>query len=166
MINEIPEQFVEGFNEAAEQPYEDAIEITRFAGIGIQYTPSLSYLLTKLEIMLTFGDTPPKRNLNVQISSDYRGKPSDIELSSASFVPKKAYGDWNEIALKPVSLVKHRRYWLIINPNRCPTGLVQAKTGDEYTLCVKKVERWATPEEFKGGKVMVRFYGKIIPVSY
>lgn len=166
MINEISEQFVEGFNEAAEQRYEDTLGITRFAGIGIAYTPSMSYLLTKLEIKLTFGDLPPDSNLNVQICSDYRDKPSDIELSSASFVPKSIYGDWNEITLKPVSLVKNRKYWLTINPNRCPTALIQAKTGDECTFCVQIGEKWETPPaEFKDGKVMVRFYGKIIPVS-
>lgn len=166
MINEISEQFVEGFNEAAEQSYEGNLVITRFAGIGMQYTPSLSYLLTRLEIMLTFGEIPPNSNLDVQISSDYGDKPSDIELSSASFAPKMARGDWNEIALKPVSLVKDRKYWLIINPNRCPTALLQAKTGDECTFYVKIGEKWETPPaEFKDGKVMVKFYGKIIPVS-
>ncbi|MGB5926457.1 MAG: hypothetical protein WBH01_10320 [Dehalococcoidia bacterium] len=165
MTNGILEQFVEGFNEAAEQSYEDAIEITRFAGIGIEYTPSVNYIPTRLEIMLSFGRISPKRNLTVQISSDYRGKPSDIELTSGSLAPKKEYGDWNEIELKPVLLIRDRKYWLIINPNRCPTALIQAKTGDEYELSMKQGERWVTPEGFKSGKVMVRFYGKIASVS-
>lgn len=167
MINEIPEQFVEGINEAAEQSDEDTLPITRFAGIGIQYTPSLSYLLTKSEIMLTFGNIPPNIKLDVQISSDYGDKPSDIELSSASFAPRKVYGDWNEIALKPVSLVKDRKYWLIINPNRCPTALIKPRIGNKCTFYVKMGERWTTPPaEFQDGSVMVKFYGKIIPVSY
>lgn len=168
MINEIPEQFVEGINEAAEQSNEDALAITQFAGIGIRYIPFLSYLLTKLEIMLTFGDIPPNIKLDVQISSDYGDKPSDIELSSASFTPKKVYGDWNAITLKPVSLVKHSTYWLIINPNRCPTALIKARMRrNTCTFYVKRGERWTTPPaEFQDGSVMVKFYGKIIPVSY
>jgi len=166
MINEMPEQFVEGLNEAAEQSYEDTLVITEFVGIGILYVPSLSYLLTRLEMMLAFGDIPPNGKLDVHVSSDYGLKPSDIELSSASLVPKKLQGDWNEIRVGPVSLVKGRRYWLIINPNRCRTALIKARKGSESTFCVKRAEIWTkAPEEFKGS-VMIRFYGKIIPVSY
>jgi hypothetical protein len=166
MLNEIPEQFVEGINEAAEQSYEDTLVITEFVGTGIYYNPSVSYLLTRLEMMLTFGDIPPDGKLDVHVSSDYGLKPSDIELSSASLVPKKLQADWNEIRVEPVSLVKGRSYWLIINPNRCRTALIKARKGSESTFCVKRAEKWTeAPDEFKHGSVMVRFYGKILPVS-
>jgi hypothetical protein len=177
MINDLPEQFVEGINEAAEQLYDEAIDITRFTGVGIQYTPSLSYLLTKVEIMLSFGNIPADGMLDLQVSSDYGDRPSDIKLTSVSFKPKKVYGDWYEIAFNPVSIVKDRKYWLIINANRYQTALIRAKTGNDCTFSVRRGEKWRTltktsagmaiPEEFIGGKaIMVRFYGRIIPLSY
>ena len=167
MLDELfPVHFVEGLNEGAEQFYEDTMVITRYSGTGIQYTPQVSYVMTKLEIMMTFGDLPPKARIGVNLCWDYDEKPSDIILSSGDFVPKTAHGGWCEVTLKPISVIKGRKYWVTIHPNGCPTALIRAEKGRDCLLSVRTERKWeAPPEEVRYCKVMLRFYGRILPFS-
>lgn len=167
MLDELfPIQFVEGLNEGAEPSEEDSIVITRYSGFGIQYIPSLSYSLTGLEMMLVFGDFREGTQISVEISSDYNEKPSDIILSSGSFVPKVVYGEWREVTLKPVSVIRNKKYWVIVHPNGCPTSFVKADKGKGYILSGKRDAKWRTPlDSLKEGEVMLKFYGRILPIS-
>ena len=170
MLDEIcPVQFVEGLNEGAESSEEGTIRITQFSGFGVQYIPSLSYSLTRLEIMFTFGDIPEGAEIRVDLCSDYDEKPSDIVLSSGSFPPKTPYAGWREVMLKPISVIRNRKYWVTIHPNRCPVALIEADKGQGYILSGKRDTRWKTPSVdnvlVEKGKVMLRFYGRVLPIS-
>lgn len=169
MLDEIcPVQFVEGLNEGAEpSDYdEDVIVITSYSGFGIQYAPSLSYILTRLEIMLTFGDIPEGAQIRVDLYSDYEDKPSDIVLSSGSFIPKVVERGWKEVILEPVAVIRGRKYWVTIHPNRCPTVVSEAKKGHGFMLSGKRDEKWRTPfDDIEKGKVMLRFYGRVVPIA-
>lgn len=166
MLDELfPVQFVEGLNEGAELSDINSLVITGYSGVGIQYTPSLSYSLTKLETILTFGNSLDGAEIKICIYSDYKDKPSDIQLSSGSFVPKKVYGEWRIVTLNPISIIKGRRYWITIHPNGYAVAFVIPKTGQNSILSFKKFKKWeALPEYAEGGKVMFKFYGRILPV--
>lgn len=168
MLNELfPVHFVEGLNEGAEPSGEGTIVITSYSGTGLQYIPTVSYILTRLEIILTFGEIPEGAEIRVNLCSDYDEKPSDIVLGSGSFVPEKGVlGGWQEVTLKPISVIRNRKYWVTIHPNRCPTALIRAEKGQGSVLSVKTETRWKTPpERVKVGEVMLRFYGIILPIS-
>ena len=167
MLDEIcPVQFVDGLNEGAEPSGGDSIVITKYSGTGIQYIPKVSYSLTKLEMMMTFGYLPQEAQIKVNLCSDYDERPSDIILSSGSFVPKSVYAGWYEVTLKPVSVIKNKKYWITVHPNGCPTGLIRAGKGESCLLSVMTDNRWAAPpEDIKDGKVMFKLYGRIFPVS-
>ncbi len=167
MLDELfPVQFVEGLNEVAEPSDEDTIVITRYLGAGIQYIPQVSYILTRLEIMLVFGDFQKEAQITINVCTDYNDKPSDIVLSSGSFVPKSVYQEWREVTLKPTSMIRNRKYWVTIHHNGFPTGLVRAEKGKDWLLSVKRDKRWgAPPEDIKDGKVMLRFHGRILAIS-
>lgn len=172
MLDEIcPVQFVEGVNEGEEQLDETTIEITHHLGTGLQYIPKTSYSLTRLQVILILGETilgetRKDTQIRVDLCSDYKGKPSDIVLGSGSFVPKRGYGEWQEVAFKPVSLIKNWNYWITIHPSGCQVALLQAQKGQSLVLSVKSLNKWGIPPaEPKEGKVMLRFYGRILPIS-
>ena len=167
MLDEIcPVQFIEGLNEGAKPSNEDAIEITRYSGIGLQYAPQVSYILTRLEIMLVFGDFQKEAKITVNLCSDYDDKPSDIVLTSGSFVPKSVYAGWREVTLKPTSVIRNRKYWVTIHHNGFPTVLIRAEKGKGWLLSIRRGQRWeAPPEDIKDGNVMLRLYGRILPIS-
>lgn len=169
MLDEIcPIQFVEGLNEGADLSDVDSVVITYYSSVGLLYIPKVSYSLTRLEIMLTFGDFLEGTQIRVELCSDYEDKPGDIILSSGSFVPKEVYGGWREVTLKPVSVIKNMKYWVTIHPNGCPTAFIAPKKGKDYTLSVKTGtnSKWETPpEDVNSRKVMLRFHGRIFPVS-
>lgn len=169
MLDEIcPVQFIEGMNEGAETSDVESIVITRYSCVGILYIPKVSYSLTSLEIMFTFGEFLEGTQITIELCSDYDEKPSDIILSSGSFVPKEVYGGWREVTLKPISVLRNTKYWVTIHPTGYPTAFVAPKEGKDYTLSVKTGtnSKWETPtEDVNSRKVMLRFYGRIFPVS-
>lgn len=167
MLDELfPVQFVEGINEGAEPSNKETIVISNYSGTGLQYIPKVSYSLTRLEIMFTFGNIPEGAEIKVDLCSDYDEKPSDIVLSSGSFPPKTVYGGWREVTLKPVSVIRNRKYWVTIHPNRCPTALIRAQEGQGCLFSVRTDTRWEIPPDtVKEGKVMLRFYGRVLPIS-
>lgn len=161
-----PEQFVEGINEGEEYLDDTMFEITDYLGTGLQYIPKTSYSLTRLQVILTFGEIPKDTQIRVDLCSDYNGKPSDIVLGSGSFVPKGVHIEWQEVAFKPISLIKKWNYWITIHPNGCPTALIEAQKGQSLVLSVRRGNKWSIlPAELKEGKVMLRFYGRILPIS-
>lgn len=169
MLDEIcPIQFVEGLNEGADLSDVDSVVITSYSSVGLQYIPKVSYSLTRLEIMLAFGDFQKEVNIEVELCSDYEEKPSDIVISSGSFNPKTVHAGWREVTLKPISVLRIMKYWIIIHPNGCPTAFVAPKEGKDYILSVKTGinSKWETPpEDVNLRKVMLRFHGRIFPVS-
>ena len=169
MLDELcPIQFVEGMNEGAETSDVESIVITCYSRVGILYIPKVSYSLTSLEIMLTFGDYQNGAQINVELCSDYEDKPSDIVISSGSFDPKTFYGGWREVTLKPVSVLRNMKYWVTIHPNGFPMAFLAPKNGTDYTLSVKTGtnSKWETPpEDISSRKVMLRFHGRVFPVS-
>ena len=167
MLDELcPVQFVDGMNECADLSDVDSINITSQSVVGLQYTPKVSYSLTKLEIMLAFGKPQKITQIKVDFCSDYGDKPSDIVMNSGSITPGKVYPEWREVILKPVSLIKTFRYWVVIYPNDCPTAIIAPKNGKEYPLMVNIFKRWVElPEYINGIRVMCRFYGRILPTN-
>ena len=169
MLDEIcPVQFVDGMNEGAETSDVESIVITTYSCVGILYIPKVSYSLASLEMMLGFGDFQKGAQINVELCSDYEDKPSDIVISSGSFDPKTVYGGWREVTLKPVSVLKNMKYWVKIHPNGFPMAFIAPKEGTDYTLSVKPGthSKWETlPEDVSSRKVMLRFHGRILPVS-
>ncbi len=167
MLDELfPVQFVEGLNEGADPSDEEAIGITGYLGTGIQYIPKVSYSLTRLEMMMAFGDLPEEAQIEVNLRTDYDERPSDIILSSGSFVPRSVYGEWHEVTLRPVSVIRNNKYWITIHPKGCPTALIRAEKGESYLLSFRPDRRWkARPEDIPDGKVMFKLYGRIIPIS-
>ncbi|MFC1865954.1 hypothetical protein ACFLYB_04510 [Chloroflexota bacterium] len=161
-----PEQYVEGINECESFNYdENPIVITQFLGTGIQYIPKTSYSLTRLQIVLVFGELPQDASIEFNLQSDYGDEPSDIVLRSANFVPVEVGAGWKEIKCEPVSLVKGRKYWLAIHPKGCPTVITQAVKGDNIPISFKALNRWKKSPDVAKGKIMLRFFGRIFPVS-
>ena len=169
MLDEIcPVQFVEGMNEGAVTQNVETIVISGYSLIGLPYTPKVSYSLVRLEMMLTFGQFREGAQIEVELRSDYDEKPSDIILSSGSFVPKRVYGEWREVTLNPISVLRNTRYWVTIRTGGCPTAFVAPKEGTDYELSVLAgvSSKWEIPpEDVKNRKVMLRFHGRILPVS-
>jgi len=169
MLDEIcPVQFVGGLNEGAKPLDEDPIVITRYEGIGIQYVPEVNYILTRLEIALVFGeDCLMESQITLNFCADYDDKPSDIVLASGSFAPKPSYQGWCEVKLKPTSMIRNRKYWITIHDKGMFSGLVRAEKGKGCVLSIKQKEtRWkAPPDKIKDGKVMFRFYGRILAIN-
>ncbi len=81
MLDEIcPVQFVEGLNEGADLSDVESVVITYYSSVGLQYIPKVSYSLTRLEIMLTFGDFLEGAQIRVELCSDYEDKPMSASL--------------------------------------------------------------------------------------
>lgn len=169
MLDEIyPVQFVEGLNEGEKPLHEDSIVITRYEGIGIQYVPQVSYSLTRFEIMLVLeADFFKESQIKINLCADYDDKPSDIVLNSGSFVPEFSYPGWREVKLKPTSMIRNRKYWITIHDEGMFSGLVRAEKGKGCVLSIKQKEtRWKSPpDNIKDGKVMLRFYGRILAIN-
>ena len=168
MLDEIcPIQFVEGMNEGAETSDVESIVITTYSCVGILYVPKVSYSLTSLEVMLTFGQFREGTQIAVELCSDYEDKPSDIVLGSGNFAPKELYGRWREVTLNPISVLRNTKYWVTIH-HGCAAAFIAPKDGKDYTLSVKTgaSSEWKTLTGDVGSrKVMLRFYGRVFPVS-
>ncbi len=164
----LPVQFVEGMNEGAGMSGVDSLVITGYLAVGVLYAPTVSYSLVRLEIMLTFGELREGAQIEVELHSDYDGKPSDIVLASGSFVPKILYGEWREVTFTPVSVLRNMRYWVVVHPGSSRTAFVVPKDGTDYVLNVKPQANaeWEAPrEDVKNRKLMLKFHGRLLPLS-
>ena len=175
MANELntlfPIQFIEGINENAEYEIDEDYRLSMlpFARIAIDYRPRVASVLSRADILiLTDARTDANKPITAAIYSDYNGNPSDITLNDVdSFtlqVPREAYKVyWQQITLKPAILAPGNQYWLVLDVDRGFWALQLAKNDGATNLKVTNEKRWRTYEESHKTKVMVRFYGRLIP---
>ncbi|MBA7604142.1 hypothetical protein ES703_11261 [subsurface metagenome] len=166
MLDEIsPVQFIEGVNEYAEPLEDQGINTRGYSGVAIEYLPKLSYTLKKLDIFLKHKEPPHEGKCKVALcTSDPKGNPSDIVLSEGGFAWKQTLGDWQQVELEPIVVRPSNKYWLTIDLDGGYIVLPIAKEGDESALRFRGKERWRTHDLFKANKVMLRFYGRVLPV--
>ena len=173
MLDEIcPIQFIEGINECGEYVQKSVIGMQSYPVMAIEYIPKSSYSLTKLEICLFLPPrVPEEKTIRVALYSDYNGNPSDIVLTEGTFVPnfskEKHQFIWQEIQLSPVVVSPNNKYWVTVYPQPLSIALVDADEGVDSTLRVKKNNnKWDTlPNHIKESKVMLRFYGRVLPMA-
>lgn len=167
MLNEIfPVQFIEGVNENAEALEDQHINTMGYSGVAIEYKPKLTYSLKKLHIFVIQAETSEKHKFNVALYTDHKNNPSDIVLSKGTWDSKTEYlNGWQEVELEPTVVVRNKRYWLTIDLNERRMGLPIAKEGEEAALRFRGRKKWVIHDIFKTCKVMLRFYGRVLPIS-
>lgn len=165
MLDEIsPVQFIEGVNECAEAA-DTYINTMNYSGVAIEYIPKVSYSLKKLSIFLTHQEPLDGGKYKVALCSDYKDNPSNIPLSKGAWVSSGKLGEWQEVELeKPAVVVHNNKYWLTIDLDRGNIGLPMATEGDESALRFRGEKIWRTDDRFKTDKVMLRFYGRVLPI--
>ena len=165
MLDDIcPVQFIEGTNEYAEAG-DDYINTRGYSGVAIEYVAKTSYSLKKLDIFLTEQAPVDGGKYKVALCLDHDNSPSDIVLSEGAWARKEIFGDWQEVELdKPVVVVCNKKYWLTIDLDKGSIGLPIAKEGKESTLRFRGLKKWTTHDIFKTDRVMLRFYGRILPI--
>jgi hypothetical protein len=137
-----------------------------YSGVAIEYVPKLSYSLRKLDIFLTHQARPDGDKYKVALCSDHNGNPSDIVLSKGEWVWREKLGEWQEVELeKPIVVVCNKKYWLTIDLDKGNIGLPIAKAEEESALRFRGEKRWITHDTFKTDKVMLRLYGRVLPIA-
>jgi len=166
MLDEIcPVQFVEGVNECAEAT-DDYINTMEYSGVAIEYTPTLSYSLKRVDIFLTHQQPSNENKYKVALCTDYGNKPSDIVLSKGEWAWRDVLGDWQRVELEPVVVTCNKKYWLTIDLDKGNIGLpiAQGEEAKEVSLRFRGEYKWVIHGKFKKDKVMLRFYGRILPI--
>jgi len=168
-----PVQFIEGINECAGYTVDDdyILSMSNFVKTAIEYKPTISSILSRVDILiLTTEQTEANKRINASIYSDYHGSPSDIPLRVIDTFQMQVPGEgyqvyWQEIKLTPVVLVCNIPYWLVLDVDQSAWAFVLAKDGKQTNLLVKKDKRWKDFKEPANTKVMVRFFGRVIPFA-
>lgn len=165
MLDEIsPVQFIEGVNECAEAA-DTSIKTMNYSGVAIEYIPKVSYSLKKLSIFLTHQEPIGGGKYKVALCSDYKNNPSDIPISKGEWVSSVKSEEWQEIEFeKPAVVVRNKKYWLTIDLDRGNIGLPMAIEGDESALRFRGKKKWGTDDMFKTDKVILKFYGRVLPI--
>jgi hypothetical protein len=168
MLNDIcPIQFIEGINECAKIA-DDYINTKEYHGVAIDYCPKLTYSLNKFDIFLVHQQMPTGDKYKVALCSNYDDKPSDILLSQGEWAcGQERLNVWQEVELeKPVVVIRGNKYWLTIELGTGNIGLPIAVGEDvkETTLKFQGHKLWVSNTRFKTGKVMLKFYGRVLPV--
>ena len=169
MINELfPVQFIEGINEFARFDTSQSLQANDFGGgIAIAYTPRLNYSLCRIDIVAeVHPELLAQDRIKFSIRVNHDEKPSDITLSNGKFSQELSNTYRQTIKLdSPVVLFVGRKYWLAFE-----------RTGDEYLvfpivlgdvkseLRFKGGSKWVVENAFKTWSVVVRFYGRIVPI--
>lgn len=167
MLDEIcPVQFVDGVNEA-EEASQQKITTTHYSGVAIEYTPKLSYSLKRLGIFLTEQRAPEEDKFKVTLCLDHNNNPSDIVISEGEWIATNMLGDWQEVELKPRVVIRNEKYWLTIDVGQEGSiGLPIAKEGQKVALRFKKNKEWVihNNKNYETDTVMLRFYGRLLPI--
>ena len=166
MLDDIcPVQFIEGINEYAEAA-NSYINTMNFSGVAIEYIPKLSYSLKRFDIFLTHQESPDGGKYKVAVCPDHNDSPGDIVLSKGEWVCNPVLGEWQEVELeKPVVVIRNKKYWLTIDLDKGNIGLPMAKEGDEYALRFRTHKTWITWDIARTDKIMLRFYGRMMPIA-
>ncbi len=169
MLDELcPIQFIEGINYYEKYDLGDLVYMSSYNELAIQYKAEKSYCLTSVEPFILTNASTQEIEVAVKLYSDYDENPSDIMLSSGSLTPQipreKAYlHKWQGVALKPVSIIRGNKYWLAIsNAQIC---LQVAEKGVDCVLKARGETKWFSPKDNPTSKIMLRFYGRVLPVT-
>ena len=160
-----PYQFVEGLNEN-EEPATGRFLVWEKSGIAFPYTPLMTYSLNRIEI---FGapnnlDTPKEHNLHLH--TDFKDRPSRNSIASGKLiVPRGSSEQWLKIVMEGAIIVlAQRKYWLSLGEYPLSFSIGLAREGEDMGLRTGTNENWA-PSSLGKHKCMLRFYGRIVPIS-
>lgn len=168
MLDEIcPVQFVEGINECAKASEEEYINTMGYSGIAIEYEPKLTYSLRRFQIFVILAESSPEGfQHQVALCADHKNNPSDIVLSKGTWVSETGYiQGWQEVELEPVVVIRGKKYWLTIDLNERRIDLPISKEGEVSALRFRGGKKWITHDIFKTDRVILRFYGRILPIN-
>lgn len=168
MLDEIyPVQFVEGINHFEEFIDDQFIKTTGFSRVAIQFIPKLSYSLNAIEVfMVVEYQSHRESSFEVAVCPDFHDHPGNIQITEGTWVASEQQLAWQTMSFqKPVVVINSKKYWLTINLDSRRIGLVIAKQGDETPLRVAGAQRWRAEDSLKPQRFMLRFYGRILPLS-
>jgi len=136
--------------------------------LAIEYNPTLTYSLVKLEVLLAYGEMPSECQISVEVRSNYGDKPGDVVLSHGTLIPQKRHSciwNWDSVELEPLVVIHNKKYWVNIDTARGFFGLATAKAGREPIIMIRRDRLWVTYAEAVKGKVMLKFYGRVLPTA-
>jgi hypothetical protein len=171
MLEEIcPIQFIEGINENAKANEEAYINTMSYASVAISYDPSITYSLAGLNIFLIQAVTDDEPfNFKLSIRTDYSDNPSNIILCHGTWTNNIDYVEkWQEIWMeKPAVVIAGKRYWCVLELNKKRVGLPIAV--DEHAISsdlrFESNNRWIIEQRFPTNKVIIRFFGRVLPIN-
>ena len=176
MLDEIcPVQFIEGINECGKCNTQNFLDIQGYQFVAIEYNPESTYCLTALEILIDHSPALGAREFDIALHSDYDGRPSDIILSRGKLATKVnsesvgtqfvRFVDWGKVDLNPVVVIRSSKYWITTRPDGRQLSLATAVDGDTTNMMAAESGKWRPDKLFSDWKCMLRFYGRILPVS-
>jgi hypothetical protein len=157
-----PVQFIEGRNKYVEPEKPSEISPTAY----IEYVPRVSYSLARVDIFINLAAAVSEHQDNrFVIYADYLEHPTDIMLTEGnmSFEPgEQPLQSWRTIEIaRPVVLIAHKRYWLQFAENKTEFAFVSGSKGDQIVTKSRPDKHWET----KSDVLMLRFYGRILPLA-
>lgn len=170
MLDEIcPVQFIEGVNENGEinRGKGGSIQIGHLRDIAIGFTPSRTFLLSRIEICLLWNEFSEPVEYEVKLYPDYNNNPAGIVLREGKLGFSKTSGglDWCNIDLnQPVVVFAGDNYWLGLESWNARFLLLQAKEGKRVPFSEGKPGDWFSGTDDKY-QFMLRLYGRVVPVA-
>lgn len=176
MLEDIyPVQFIEGFNYGEEPNTENFLEIGGYPAIAIEYKPKSPYCLVELEILVV-TEVLDVREFRVVLCPNYRGKPTDPALAEGKLAIKsgselsgtgvRVIANWEKVVFGSAAVVTSKdTYWVVLYPKGITLKLITAIDGEPTHMMAYRGRKWQTDDIFSGWKCMLRFYGRMVPVS-
>jgi hypothetical protein len=158
-----PVQFIEGRNKFAEPAKASDISTEAY----LEYVPKVSHSVARIDIFIGWS-TKIRANQNNRfvIFADYLDHPTDIILTEGNMSfekGEKPSADWRTIEItQPVVLISHKRYWLQFPDSKTKFVYYIGSKGDQIVTKYKLNAKWET----KSNVLMLRFYGRILPLAY
>ena len=163
-----PIQFIEGLNEGAEPADRKHIRIDVYEAVAIEYTPAVTFCMTNVESFVVWGQSSAQQSFSLAVHSAYADNPSNLVLSRGNMVIDETAGGfgWRNVELdNPVVVFCGRTYWLVLEAAGAPLALGRTEEGKEITIRSKVRKEWGVFENDISPKLMIRFYGRVLPVS-
>ena len=157
-----PIQFIEGRNKYAEPDKPSEISPAAY----IEYVPMVSYSIARVDMFLAWtSKIPENQNNRLVIYADYLDHPTDIVITEGNMRFEQGeypFENWRSIEMEPPAvLIAHKRYWLQFPDRETEFTFYTAAKGDQIVTKSKSDKKWET-----GGDVlMLRFYGRILPLA-
>ena len=168
MLDDIcPIQFIEGINEDLEPAKGQSLHVNTYDRVAIQYTPSLTFCLARLELLLYCRQVSVPEEYNFKLHTDYEDNPGKTVLREGAFkfdmTDRKI--DWFEICLDhPVVIMASKNYWLDIESRDAIFRLCRTDKGITSKTSAQIGDTWSSGGEIPN-RFMLRFYGRILPLS-